>query len=67
MITSTKARWRSDVALKDWRQAGLKVACWVRLKLFTLDDALILHSVGALSERDREAVQDALGRCLDIR
>ena len=67
MVTSTKARRRSDVALKDWRQAGLNVACWVRFKLFTLDDALILRSVGTLSNRDCEAVKRALGRWLDVR
>lgn len=36
MVTSTPARWPSDVALRDWRQAGLNVACWVRFKLHTL-------------------------------
>ena len=67
MVTSAKARWRSDVVLNDWRQAGLNVPCWVRLRLFTLDETLILRSVGTLSKRDREAVKDALSRYLDVR
>ena len=67
MVTSAKVRWRSDVALEDWRQAGLDVPCWVRPKLFTLDDSLILRSVGTLSKRDSEAVRDALSRYLDVR
>lgn len=35
MITSARSTWPSDVALRDWRQAGLHVPCPVRLKLFS--------------------------------
>lgn len=66
MITSASARWRSDVALRDWRQAGLSVACWVRFKLFTLDDDLIVRKAGTLSLRDAEAVRTGLGRWLAV-
>ncbi len=66
MVTSAKTRWPSDVALQDWRDAGLNVACWVRLKLFTLDDALILGKAGILSKRDGAAVEDALSRHLAV-
>lgn len=64
MVTSTAARWESDVALQDWRRAGLHVACWVRFKLFTLDEELILRKAGTLSKRDGEAVKAGLSRCL---
>lgn len=64
MVTSAAARWESDVALQDWRQAGLHVACWVRFKLFTLDEDLILRKAGALSKRDGEAVKAELSQCL---
>lgn len=66
MITSTSARWQSDVPLRDWRQAGLHVPCWVRFKLFTLDNVLILRQAGALSKRDGAAIQAALGRWLVV-
>ena len=66
MITSTAAAWPSDVALRDWREAGLNAPCKVRLKLFTLDDALIVRQLGALSKRDRAAVRDALRRFLTV-
>ena len=36
MITSAGGDWPSDVAIRDWREAGLSVPCKVRLKLFTL-------------------------------
>ena len=66
MITSTGGDWPSDVAIRDWREAGLSVPCKIRLKLFTLDDALILHKAGALSERDADAVRDSLVRYLVV-
>ncbi len=64
MITSAESEWPSDVAIEGWREAGLSVPCKVRLKLFTLDDALILRKAGALSERDGEAVKNSLVRFL---
>ena len=66
MITSAGGEWPSDVALLDWSEAGLSVPCKVRLKLFTLDDALILRKAGALSERDAEAVRRSLARFVTV-
>ena len=67
MITSAGGGdWPSDIAIRDWGEAGLSVPCKVRLKLFTLDDALILRRTGALSERDAGAVRDSLVRFLAV-
>ena len=67
MITSAGGGdWPSDVTIRDWCEAGLSVPCKVRLKLFTLDDALILRKTGALSERDAEEVRSSLMRFLVI-
>ena len=64
MITSAHTDWRSDVAIRRWREAGLNVPCKVRLKLFTLDNTLILRKAGRLANRDGEAVGKALFRYL---
>lgn len=66
MITSTTGSWPSDVALEDWREAGLKLPCKVRFKLFTLDDSLIIRKIGRLSVKDTHAVRSALSRYLDF-
>ena len=66
MITSAGEEWLSDVPVRDWREAGLGVPCRVRLKLFTLDDALVLRRAGVLSERDAEAVRCSLVRFLAV-
>jgi mRNA interferase MazF len=64
MITSARGDWPSDVAIRDWRQAGLDVPCKVRFKLFTLDDSLIVRKLWTLSRGDGEVVREALGRVL---
>lgn len=64
MITSAGGDWRSDVAIQGWRQAALDVACKVRFKLVTLDDALIVRKLGTLSKQDAEAMKRALGHVL---
>ena len=66
MITSAGEEWPSDVAVRDWREAGLGVPCRIRLKLFTLDDALVIRRAGALSERDAQAVRSSLVRFLAV-
>ncbi|MCX5954574.1 MAG: type II toxin-antitoxin system PemK/MazF family toxin [Cyanobacteria bacterium] len=57
MITSAKrSSWPLDWPLQDLGSAGLNVACCVRLKLFTLDERLILGSLGKLTAIDRNGV-----------
>lgn len=65
MIT-TKARpsWPGDTGISDYQLAGLKVPCIVRLKLFTLDNRLILKEAGRLSEVDRNNISQNIRLCL---
>jgi mRNA interferase MazF len=61
MITSaTHSRWFLDTPLQDLQEAGLRKPCVARLKLFTLDNALLVKIVGALSLKDRTGVLEAL-------
>jgi mRNA interferase MazF len=61
MITSAvHAGWPGDTPLEDLEGAGLKAASLVRLKLFTLDNRLILRRIGGLSKPDRRAVRENL-------
>ena len=62
MITTAAGGLRSDdTPLTDFDAAGLKMACVLRLKLFTLDNRLIAKRVGRLSDADREAAGRAVG------
>lgn len=57
MITSAAhTGWPGDTALTDAQSAGLRQACTIRLKLFTLDNRLILRGIGHLQEADRQRV-----------
>lgn len=63
MITSAaQSSWPLDWPIQEWRQAGLPKPCLVRFKLFTLDERLILKSLGALSPADRKGVSAQLRR-----
>ncbi len=65
MITSAaNAGWPSDVRLSDLAAAGLRVASVVRLKLFTLEQSLILKPLGRLAVADRKAIGAALQEAL---
>ena len=66
ITTAAGTDWPSDVPLRDWSKAGLSVPCRVRLKLFTLDAALVIKRLGALSDRDRLATRRALRRFLAL-
>ncbi|HEA67936.1 MAG TPA: type II toxin-antitoxin system PemK/MazF family toxin [Desulfobacterales bacterium] len=61
MITTQFHReWPSDMVIEDYESAGLKLPCVVRLKLFTLDNRLILKTVGHLSTKDTAKVRASL-------
>ena len=65
MITSAShSDWPLDLPLADLRAAGLASASVVRMKLFTLDERLILRKAGSLAAADRKAVAAALRKLL---
>lgn len=67
MITTTAGNvWPSDVSLMHWQEIGLKVACHFRLKLFTLDQNLVLKTVGRLSSQDVKSVQAVLAKYINV-
>lgn len=66
ITTRTHAPWPGDVIIEDLDAAGLPRPCIVRLKLFTLDNRLILRRAGSLAERDRQAVGQSLAGLVDV-
>jgi mRNA interferase MazF len=61
MITTRSHHpWPGDCSLEDHDGAGLPLPCLVRLKLFTLDNRVILRRIGCLSDRDRRAAESSL-------
>jgi mRNA interferase MazF len=62
ITTSVDPPWPGDTALEQLDQAGLPRPCIVRLKLFTLDNRLLLSRAGRLGRKDRKRVGDELRR-----
>ena len=60
ITTATDNVWPGDVSFTHWQAAGLKVACHFRLKLFTLDQNLVLKTIGHLSSQDVKSVRAGL-------
>ncbi len=64
MITSAaNPPWPMDVAI-DSEKAGLRSRSKVRMKLFTLDNRLIIHKAGTLSPTDQRTVSAAVKKLL---
>lgn len=66
ITTAAGSTWSSDVALADWKKAGLTTPCRFRMKLFTLDCALIIKKVGKLTAKDAKAVRSTLQKYLAV-
>lgn len=52
--------WPGDVQLTDLPAAALNAPCLVRLKLFTLDNRLIVKKIGRLAATDQQRVSQQL-------
>ncbi len=65
MVTSAdNPAWPHDVAVTDLAAAGLPCPSVIRMKLFTLDDRLVLRVAGRLCSDDAIRLQLALGAVL---
>jgi mRNA interferase MazF len=57
MITTARLdRWPGDYALTKPADAGLSSDCYVRWKVFTLPNGMIVRIIGELADEDREAL-----------
>ena len=67
MITTARLeRWPDDYALEKPIEAGLVQDCFVRFKIFTLPNDLIVKKVGRPVEEDRAALGDLLKRIMPV-
>jgi mRNA interferase MazF len=64
ITTAAQSPWPLDVSIVDLSITGLKVDSIVRMKLFTLDHALVVRKSGVLASADQVRVGDALHRLM---
>ena len=63
MITSRlNSVWAGDINISEWKKAGLKKPCYVRLKFFTADNEILLEKVGSLQKVDKQKVIESFGQ-----
>ncbi len=68
MITSAKnSDWPLDKEIVDLDSAGLPSASIVRMKLFTLDDQLIIRKAGVLSNKDQQNISNSLSDLFSLK
>jgi len=65
ITTKHHAPWPGDCPIEDLQAAGLQAPCMVRLKLFTLDNRLLIRKVGKLGRTDAMSVSRAVGKILE--
>jgi mRNA interferase MazF len=61
ITTQSHDPWPGDTRLENAEAAGLHTPCIARMKLFTLDNRLILKVIGCLTPADRENVTNNFG------
>ncbi len=67
MITSAShSDWPLDTPISDLDSAGLPTASVVRMKLFTLDNQLVIRKAGFLADIDRKAIIKSLRMLLNL-
>lgn len=47
----------TECVLRDWRAAGLKVRCGIKSQIATIEDRLVIKSLGFPCPEDRSALQ----------
>ena len=67
MITSAKnSDWPLDIEIEDLDAAGLPSSSLVRMKIFTLDDRLVIRKAGSLAKHDQANVITAIHKLFKL-
>jgi len=67
ITTKSQPPWPGDSTIADFKTAGLKLPCIIRLKLFTLDNRFILRRIGRLAHNDAKNIDKEISdylKCL---
>ena len=67
MITSAKhSSWPMDIDIEDLNNAGLPIPSVIRLKIFTLDERLLMGHLGVLDNKTKQILQKKWAPYLDF-
>ncbi len=60
ITTASHSPWALDIEIMDLKSAGLRAKSIVRMKLFTLDDVLVIKKIGKLAVDDCSNVNKSI-------
>ncbi len=66
VVPVTSQLQHADLPLRDWQAAGLNVPCGVKSQIATIEERLVLKSVGVLSSTDAADLQSRLRAWLGL-
>lgn len=67
MITSSLHKpWPLDCKISDLKMAGLSHPSIIRMKVFTIDNQLILDRLGTISNKDKRKIKDNLKKLYQL-
>ena len=67
LTSRTTAPRAGEFVLAEWQRAGLNVKTVAKRGIFTIDQKLVLKSIGFLLQRDAEKLENSLREWLDLR
>ena len=56
----------TDFPLKEWRAAGLNVLCGVKSQIATVEERLVVKTVGVLTAADQQVLDERLRHWLEL-
>jgi hypothetical protein len=66
LVPITSQLSNSDLALREWRTAGLNVPCGIKAQIATVEERLVVKTVGTLSAADRQTLDERLRSWLHL-
>ena len=67
LTSRTTALRAGEFMLAEWKRAGLNVKTAAKRGIFTIDQKLVLKSIGFLLQKDAEKLENSLREWLDLR
>ena len=56
----------TDFPVKEWRAAGLNVPCGVKAQVSTVEESLVVKTIGAITAADRLTLDGRLRKWLQV-
>ena len=66
LVPITSRLENTDFALRDWRLAGLNVPCGLKAQIATVEEALVVKTVGTLGSADQQLLNERLRAWLQL-